>query len=353
MPGSTKPRICLVGPMIGRNPGSVTTQGERLADLLGDAGYSVIAVSHLPNRYLRPLDMARVLLWERHRFDVAILQVFSGPSFIVEDFTSTLLRGIGRPIIMVLRGGGMPVFASEHPVWTKRVLGRGDALVTPSPFLARAIVPLGCHAQVIPNVVQLDRYAFRVRTVLQPRLFWMRSYHAIYNPALAVRALASVKRTHPNATLVMAGPDRGEEKSTRALAADLGLSDSVRFAGFLDPERKREEFDTSDIYLNTNRVDNMPVSVLEACASGVPVIATRVGGVPDLLAHGENALLVRSDDPDQIAEAVTTLLGDPALAQRLSVNGRALAERSAATTVMNEWYDLIARIAAGGARGAA
>ena len=331
----------------------MTTQGERLADLLGAGGYDVIAVSELANRYLRPLDIARALLLRRNEFDVAILQVFSGPSFFVEDFASVLLRIIDRPIVMVLRGGGMPVFASDHPKWTRRVLDRGVALVTPSTFLARSIRPLGYQPLVIPNVIELQNYTYRERQTLAPRLFWMRSFHAIYNPALAVRTFAIVKQAYPDATLVMGGPDRGEERSVRALAADLGLTDSVRFVGFLDAEHKRAEFDAADIYLNTNRVDNMPVSVIEACAFGVPVVATRVGGVPDLLTNGETALLVRADDPQMAAEAVDSLLKNPALARRLSINGRTLAERSAATIVMPQWHRLIEQVVANRLKGAA
>jgi phenylacetate-CoA ligase len=123
--------------------------------------------------------------------------------------------------------------------------------------------------------------------------------------------------------------------------------------GFLDPADKAREFEAADIYLNTNRIDNMPVSVLEACASGVPIVATRIGGVPYLLSHGETALLVRSDDAPAMAEAVLTLLRDPALAARLSSNGLALAARSAAGNVLPRWSELIDRVMAARKRSAA
>jgi len=124
----------------------------------------------------------------------------------------------------------------------------------------------------------------------------------------------------------------------------------VTMAGFLDPAGKAREFDAADIYLNTNRIDNMPVSVLEACASGVPVVATRVGGVPYLLADGETALLVGSDDAAAMAKGVVRLLRDPVLAERLSSNGLALAARSAAERVLPSWSELIDRVAAAGKR---
>jgi glycosyltransferase involved in cell wall biosynthesis len=217
--------------------------------------------------------------------------------------------------------------------------------VVPSPFLGRAIRPLGFEAEMIPNIIDASKYTFRARSHPAPRLFWMRSFHEIYNPALAVRVFAAVKRDWPDATLVMAGPDRGQEPAVRALAADLGLQSAVRFAGFLDMPSKIAEFDAADIYLNTNRVDNTPVSVIEACASGVPIVATRVGGVSDLLTDGDTALLVREGDERSMTEAVKRLLVEPDLAGRLVSAGRRLAESCSAEVVMPHWHRLIDDVA--------
>ena len=92
---------------------------------------------------------------------------------------------------------------------------------------------------------------------------------------------------------------------------------------------KRREGNAADIFINTNRIDNMPVAVLEAGATGLPVVATAVGGVPDLLVDGRDAVLVSDDDDAAMADAILRLLRDPELAGRLSRNGRLLASRSA------------------------
>lgn len=335
------PRLCVIGPLVGRNPSSVITQGERLTELFRRAGYPVIAVSEFANRYARLGDILVSLLRYRRDYDVAILQLFSGRSFVVEDLASAVVHQSQRSLIMVLRGGGMPVFMSDRPRWTRRVLARADHLVAPSKFLARSIAPLGFCATVIPNIIELGAYRVRHRRRVSPRLLWMRSFHEIYNPYLAIRVLAILKPRFPDATLVMAGPDLGLEAGSRRLVSELGLDQAVRFTGFLNAARKAEEFDAADIYLNTNKIDNMPVSVIEAGASGLPVVATRVGGVPDLLTDGETALLVPDDDERSMSQAVLRLLEDPDLAARLSVNGRTLAETCAAERVMPVWERLI------------
>jgi glycosyltransferase involved in cell wall biosynthesis len=174
----------------------------------------------------------------------------------------------------------------------------------------------------------------------------MRTFHEIYRPDLAVRTLARLLPDHPDATLTLAGQDRGLLAATRRLADELGVAGSVRFAGFLDAEGKRREFAEHDVFLNTNRVDNAPVSVVEAAAFGLPVVATRVGGVPHLLHDGETALLVPEGDADAMAAAVRRLLSEPDLAARLSRAGRALAESCSWERVHPLWEDLFREVLA-------
>jgi glycosyltransferase involved in cell wall biosynthesis len=327
--------------MIGRNPGEVTTQGERLSDLFAGAGYPVITVSSRTNPYARAADIALTLLARRRAIDVAILQVFSGRSFAVTDVASRLMRGGRRRTVMALRGGNLPAFFARHPRWTRAVLARAHVLVAPSPYVQRAVRQLGFRCEIIPNLIDLPSYPYRQRLTVGPRLFWMRAFHDIYNPELAIRVLARVREACPEATLVMAGPDKGLKNRARELATRLGVSDVVRFAGFFEMPEKVREMAGADIFLNTNRLDNMPVSVLEACAMGLPVVATAVGGIPDLLADGRTGLLVPDDDEDAMSAAVLRLIQRPDLAAQVSGAGRSLAESCSADLILPRWQRLV------------
>jgi glycosyltransferase involved in cell wall biosynthesis len=128
------------------------------------------------------------------------------------------------------------------------------------------------------------------------------------------------------------------------LAQELGVADSVRFTGFLDANGKATEADAADIYINTNRVDNMPVAVVEAMAFGLPVVTTAVGGIPDLLKHGDTGLFVPVNDEKAMVRAIQSLLKNPELAARLSANGRRLAERSSWDRVRQQWEELFATL---------
>ena len=336
------PRLCIVGALLGRHAGYVVTQGEILRDHFEASGFEVIAFSDQRNRYRRLASIVGALIRHRAWPDVLLLQTYSGRSFVVEDIACALGRLFGHRVILHLHGGGMPAFMQAYPRWTRRVLARADAIVAPSSFLAHAVAEHGFRARVIPNVIDIADYRFRLRERLRPRLFWMRAFHPLYNPLLALRVLERVRRVRPDTTLVMGGQDGGYEADVRRAAERLGLHDAVRFTGYLDRDAKRREWDAADLYLNTNRVDNTPVSVLEACAMGVPVVATNVGGVRHLLEHEHSALLVPDDDDAAMADAVLRLLDDPALARRLAVNGRVVAERSAWPRVLDAWEELFA-----------
>jgi glycosyltransferase involved in cell wall biosynthesis len=172
----------------------------------------------------------------------------------------------------------------------------------------------------------------------------MRTFHPVYHPEMAIDVLAALRQTHPAAVLTMAGQDKGMLAAARERARLRGLADAVRFPGFLRAEAKAREFSRHDIYLNTTRVDNMPVSVLEACACGLPVVATNVGGIPYLLEHENTGLLVPDGDAQAMAEAARRLLGEPGLAARLSANGRALAVSCGWEAVRPKWEALFREI---------
>jgi glycosyltransferase involved in cell wall biosynthesis len=334
--------------MLGVNPGWVTSQGEILAGLLRDAGYLVRTTSHIPARLPRLADTLRSLVSWRDDIDLVVHQVYGGRGFAITNAASALCRMLRLRQVFVLHGGSLPELAAERPRLVRGVMRRAAAIVTPSVYLAHVFgqfPELVSRIRVIPNVLAIEHYPYRHRPAVGPRLLWMRTFHEVYHPEMALDVLADLRRTHPDANLTMAGQEKGLHAAVIARAAAMGLAEAVRFPGFLGPDEKAREFAAHDIYLNTNRVDNMPVSVLEAGAFGLPVVATSVGGVPYLLRDGETGLLVPTDaagngDAAAMADAVRRLLGEPGLAAALSANGRRLAESCAWGPVRAQWEAL-------------
>lgn len=131
---------------------------------------------------------------------------------------------------------------------------------------------------------------------------------------LLIRAFARLKLRSPDARLLLVG-DGPKRSELEQLAAELLPADCVRFVGYQSaPERYLQAM---DIFAMSSRSEGMPLAVLEAWAAGVPVVASRVGGIPELIVDGHTGLLTEFDDVQGLADALERLLRDQALAQSI------------------------------------
>jgi len=162
---------------------------------------------------------------------------------------------------------------------------------------------------------------------------------------LLVAAAAALRTTHPSAHWIVLGegPERG---ALEAQAATLGVTDRVSFAGFVPhPERVLRE---ATVAVQPSRAEGLGSSVLDALALGIPVVATRAGGLPDALAHGGGVLV--AGEPAELSRAVAHLLDDGAARAALSTAGRAAAREFSVERLVERTLDVYRSVA--GSRGA-
>jgi glycosyltransferase involved in cell wall biosynthesis len=326
--------------MLGQHPGWVPNPAEHLAPRLQEMGFACTLTSRKINRYLRMADILGTLYHQRDQVDIVCLQVYSGLGFLVSDVASWLSRRLGKPVVMVLHGGDLPEFLVRNRAWGKRVLSRAQSLVVPSQYLSRLAADLGFRSMIIPNAIDLAKYPYRLRSTASSNLLWMRTFHEIYNPMLAVDVIKVLLQSYPHASLTMAGQEKGMLGQVKQRVEDLGVQNAVRFVGFLDDPGKWGEFTAHDIFLNTNHVDNMPISVIEAAVCGLPIVATRVGGLPYLLTDEVDGLLTADDNAQEMAAAIRRILEEPGLAAKLSYNARKLGEQYDWDVTLLQWAAL-------------
>jgi glycosyltransferase involved in cell wall biosynthesis len=135
---------------------------------------------------------------------------------------------------------------------------------------------------------------------------------------MLIDAAAIVQRQLPELTIVSIGGEKypGDLERVRTKADEAGLGASLRFLG-----RRPDALHfvaSADVFVNPSSVEGLPVAILEAMALGRPVVATAAGGVPGIVKDGETGVLVDPEDPEALAEAITRLLADPVLADRLA-----------------------------------
>jgi L-malate glycosyltransferase len=199
------------------------------------------------------------------------------------------------------------------------ILRRMDLLVVPSGYLVDVFAEFGLRAQVVPNITDLSQFHFRARVPLRPHLICTRGFHPYYRVDLVVRAFAEIQKVFPNARLDLAGKGPSEEE-IRELVRQLDLS-GVTFLGVVSRDEIGRAYDQADIFVNASILDNMPVSVLEAFASGTPVISTSPEGMNYLVDHERTGLLSPPGDAGKLAENILRLLRDEELSSRLGASG--------------------------------
>lgn len=320
---------------------------EDLSERLSESGWDVCWASGRKARVARLLDMLATIWSQRRRYQAAQVEVYSGPAFVWAEACCWLLQRLERPYVLTLHGGALPQFAARNPARVQRLLGPAGAVTAPSDYLARSMRRYRDDIQLVPNALDIDRYRFRRRAPAAPRLIWLRALHSIYNPRMAVEVLRMLLPRFPEASLSMVGPDRGDGtlQAVRAEVERLGLTGKVQFSGECPKTEVPAHLDRGDIFLNTTNVDNTPVSVLEAMACGLCVVSTNVGGIPDLVEDGREALLVPPKDPAAMAAAVERILTDDELAARLSTAGRRRTEAMAWREVLPRWDRLFSELA--------
>jgi glycosyltransferase involved in cell wall biosynthesis len=333
--------IAIVGNFAPRGSG-IYYQGEVLYDSFTADGARCFSISHVWNRWWRPVATVFWLIWHARRYDVLCCQGFSNRNWINGALAITVGKALGKRVTMVYRGGGFREFVKRSPWAVLPFLRRVDGLVVPSGFLHAEFVKHGLRHRVIPNVIELEGFPYRRRERLAPRILWVRHLRRGYNPWMAIEVLERVRRRFPDATLRMAGDGYMEEEMRARIAAENVTG--VQLLGHLPLAELKRHYDESDVFINTTNVDNQPRSVMEAMASGLPVVSTNVGGVPFLITERENGLLVPPRNPDAMAAAVLELIDDPALGLRLADNAITMVRSFSWKVSRRKWAALFAEL---------
>jgi glycosyltransferase involved in cell wall biosynthesis len=219
----------------------------------------------------------------------------------------------------------------------KFVLSRVDKIVVPSGYLADVFREFDLPSTAVANIVDLSQFRYRLRTPLRPHLVCTRGFSTYYSVDVVVRAFAEVIKEYPDASLDLVG-NGPLEGDVRKLVADLNLT-GVNFIGVASRQEIGKYYDRADIFINASWLDNMPLSIIEAFASGVPVVTTSPECMPYLVEHERTGLLSPVGDEKALAANVIRLLRDPALAARLAQNAHHESRNYTWEAVREQWLN--------------
>ena len=317
-------KILYIGNRLNTKKATVTSI-DTLGLFLKAEGYLVKRYSSKKNKLARLIDMCLAVFKNRNNTDIVLIDTYSTQNFYYALCVAWCSKIVNIPYIPILRGGDLPKRLRQNKKICNYIFKNAHLNISPSLYLLKAFEEFGYHNTIyIPNTIELKNYTFLKRPV-EPKLLWVRSFAEIYNPMLALKIVENVLADFPSISLCMVGPEKdGSLKKCKAYAKKHSLP--VTFTGKIEKEDWIKLSENYSIFINTTNFDNTPISVIEAMALGLPVVTTNVGGIPFLLEHDKDALLVEPENVTAFADEVRKVLQNPEIAEKLAIKARGKAE---------------------------
>lgn len=333
-------RILYIGNKLSSKKRTVTTI-ETLGVALENEGFKILYASHFNNKVVRIIHMLWAVFKERDSVNYVLIDTYSTLNFYYAYAVSQLCRRYNLKYIPILHGGNLPNRLEKNPKLSKAIFKYAHVNIAPSQytkdnFKKHNIANVIC----IPNTIEIEDYSCTFKDINAIKLLWVRSFSSIYNPKLAIDVLLKLKLLYPKTSLTMVGPDKdGSLKDMKRYAASKEVE--VNFTGKLSKKEWLAIGERHNVFINTTNFDNMPVSVIEAMALGLPVVSTNVGGMPFLIDSGLDGLLVPPNNSEAFVKAIVRLKTDEVLLATLTKNARTKAESYGWNVVKYNWLKVL------------
>ena len=323
----------------GLNPPPIESMKDKICESIGK---KMILVSNKRNMWVRFLHMNLVYFWYFRKVSIIFLDVYSTKAFYYTFYFAFLSKIFSHKYISVVHGGNIENRIKKSKWMTNFVFENSNNNIIPSIYVESIFKKHNFKTTYIPNCIDFSKYKFKIRKEIRPRIMWLRSFHDIYNPKMAIEILRILNEDYNDVKLTMVGPDKdGSLKKCLELSKKYNLNKKVEFVGYLRKIEWLEIARDHDIFINTSTIDNMPVSILEMMALGLPIVSTNVGGIPFILKTGENSLLVKNNDCKSMASSIKYLINEPLFANKISMNALNSLKPFSAELVVPKWIKII------------
>ncbi|QOD61505.1 glycosyltransferase family 4 protein [Polaribacter haliotis] len=311
-----------------------------LSNLLKSENFNIKVVSDKQNKVLRLFDMIKSILILGKQIDFILIDTFSTTNFYFVLITSQLARVFKINYIPILRGGNLSFRLKNNIFYSNLIFKNSYKNIAPSNFLKEEFKKYKFNTTFIPNTIPLKKYKFKERNLIQPKLLWVRSFKEIYNPKLAILVLNLVLEKYKNAKLCMIGPNNDKTYlECKKLAEDLKIIDNLEFTGVLTKEEWHKKSEEYDVFINTTNFDNTPVSVIEAMALGLPIVSTNAGGMPYLIDHKIDGVLVNKNNAVEMSNAIIEIIEGKH--PELNKSARKKVEQFDWEVVKKQWIEIL------------
>jgi glycosyltransferase involved in cell wall biosynthesis len=302
------------------------------------------------------------ILTDPSNYEFDIIHIHSGISIpLLAGYL--LAKRMSKPLVITWHGDSIRVpdqgrycgpiagpAATAYKYVIHHILQHADAIISvSSKYIERSqfLKPYGKKIKCIPNGINIEDFhptdskentkkiiGLEGKTVI----LFLGSLFPIKGPDILLRAIPAIIKKENNIRFVFAGG--GDSQHYINMARDLGISNYVRFPGYLNQNEKIAYLQASDIFVLPSRMECFPLVCLEAMASGLPVIASNVGGIPDAIKDNENGLLIPPDDYQTLSSSILMLLNGDQLRKNLGEKGSSTASRYSWAAIAEETVEV-------------
>lgn len=294
--------------------GGISGQVKLLTENLRNEGWDVTIFSTRGSVFKR-ITMFYTLRQVVMDYDVLHIHCCSYFGFFSAILGVTVAKRLGKRIICTYHGGGANEFFKKYPRLVKYYLSRTDENIVLSGYLAKTFDEYKLSYHIIPNILPDGDEHFRLRNEISPRFISVRSLQPLYNVQCIVKAFSLVKQFYADAELFILG-DGECRKELEDLVQSYNIN-GVHFIGHVSNAEIYDYLDKADIFVSMPKIDNQPVSVLEAFKCGLLVISSNVGGVPYMVDNGRTGFLVESNNHRELAKRMIEAVKYPKKTQEM------------------------------------
>ena len=281
-----------------RGIGGINAQVDLLQSYLQQDGWQADIFSTKGNPLRRLWQMLKLLCCAR-KYDILHIHACSYWGMVPAVLGVIAGKLWRKRIVITYHGGEAAEYFAKHVGFVKRWLGRANRVIVLSGFLKEIFDHYDIPCVVIPNIVVLQPQQKRTCDIA-PRFISIRHLEPLYNIPCILRAYEQVLKVYPEATLDILG--RGSQREELEAYVEGHQLTGVTFVGQVPNLQIYDYLTKADIMLSAPKIDNMPVSLLEAMNAGLLVISSRVGGVPFIIEDGKTGLLFESENCNDLAD---------------------------------------------------
>ncbi len=317
--------------------GGISGQIEISLEYFND-NINQIDLFNTKDNILKRILMPFVLFIKGRKYDIFHIHGCSFFGFFPIVIGVMIGKLLKKKIIITYHGGELYEFINKYKTKVIYFLNKADIITVPSKYLQNILNNNSIKSKYLPNIIRDDNVYFKKREKLKPILIVTRTLDEVYNIPLSIMAFKDLKKVVPDAKLKIVGD--GKLKNEILELVKKENIDDIEFIGRVPNSKIGEILNTADIFINTSNKDNMPLSLFEALACGLPVISTNVGGIPDYFTDGINGFLIEPNNKEQLTNKILYVLNNQDEVQKIIDNGYQTFEKLTLRNLKSEYLKL-------------